>query len=188
MKTFPRRIDGSNGNISSLSDHDLHCCERQFKWKMYPGEELIFCSYFLLSLAKNILKDLSHNYDSCQQRIQLSSSLHRKRFFAASGFLVFWEILRLKVESRILRLMLKTFPISQICDGDSPSTALYFSSCFNIIIDNFLFIFSFFLAQTFCKKPHLACVGCKSCNISFHQHWSQVTYLKENFKRVGCSR
>ena len=130
MKTFPRRIDGSNGNISSLSDHDLHCCERQFKWKMYPGEELIFCSYFLLSLAKNILKDLSHNYDSCQQRIQLSSSLHRKRFFAASGFLVFWEILRLKVESRILRLMLKTFPISQICDGDSPSSSsLYFPSC-----------------------------------------------------------
>ena len=151
-------------------------------------EKLIFCSYFLLSLAKNILKDLSHNYDSCQQRIQLSSSLHRKRFFAASGFLVFWEILRLKVESRILRLMLKTFPISQICDGDSPSSALYFRSVLILLLTISCLYFHFFLAQTFCKKPHLACVGCKSCNISFHQHWSQVTYLKENFKRVGCSR
>ena len=57
------------------------------------------------------------------------------------------KILRLKVESRSLRLMLKSFPISQICDGDSPSC------CTFLVLRRFwqFLVYIFILAQTFCK-------------------------------------
>ena len=48
---------------------------------------------------------------------------------------------------------------------------------------------NYIVAQTCCKSrisAPLLWLCCKSCNISFPKHWSQVTYLKENFKRVGC--
>ena len=107
-------------------------------------EKLTFCSYFLLSsLAKNILKDLSHNYDSCQQRIQLSSSLHRKRFFAASGFLVLRNI---KAKGGIENFEINVENFSHIPDLRRGFSFLFSVLSFfrvNIIIDNFLFIFSY---------------------------------------------
>ena len=106
-------------------------------------EKLTFCSYFLLSsLAKNILKDLSHNYDSCQQRIQLSSSLHRKRFFAASGFLVLRNI---KAKGGIENFEINVENFSHIPDLRRGFSFLFSVLSFrvNIIIDTFLFIFSY---------------------------------------------
>ena len=110
-------------------------------------EKLIFCSYFL-SLAKNILKDLSHNYDSCQQRIQLSSSLHRKRFFAASGFLVLRNI---KAKGGIENFEINVENFSHIPDLRRGFSFL-FSVLFVVLIlllTIFLFIFSFFPRSDF---------------------------------------
>ena len=139
-------------------------------------EKLTFCTYFLLSSLK-IFWRISRTIMTPVNKEFNYLHLSTEKDFLQRVVFLFWEILRLKVESRILRLMLKTFPISQICDGDSPSSSLYFLFSVLILLLTISCLYFHILAQTFCKKPHLACVGCKSCNISFHQHWSQVTYL-----------
>ena len=134
-------MDESNGNISSLSDHDPYCCERK-SIQVKNVSPTLRNGYFLLvlsSFAKNILKDLSHNYDACQQRIQLSSSLARKRFFAASevGFLS-WENIKAKGGIEIFEINVENF--SHIPDLWRGFAFLLYFPRFETI-DNFLFIF-----------------------------------------------
>lgn len=108
-----------NGNIPSLSDHDLYCCEKVNSSEKGIPEKVInpFRTFAELKIFWRIsprtimtLVNKEFNYLHLSQE---KDFLQRRDVFL-------WEIWE-KVESRILRLMLKTFPISQICDGASPS-------------------------------------------------------------------
>ena len=118
-------MDESNGNISSLSDHDLYCCERvNSSEKCIPPRNWDFL-LVLSSLAKNILKALAQLWRLSTKNSIIFISPQKKIFCSERWVFSTGKILRLKVESRSLRLMLKTFPISQICDGDSPSCCTF---------------------------------------------------------------
>lgn len=130
-------MDESNGNISSLSDHDPYCCERRVisSEKCIPEKLRYFVP--VLSFAKNILKDLAQLWRLSTKNSIIFISPQKKIFCSEWWVFSPEKILRLKVESRSLRLMLKTFPISRICDGDSPSCCTFRVE----IIDNFFFKF-----------------------------------------------
>ena len=117
MKTFLWWV--FNGNISSLSDHDLYCCEKvNSSEKCIPGKVInplrtftqlkIFWRISPRTIMTLVNKEFNYLHLS-----QEKDFLQRRDVFL-------WEIWE-KVESRILRLMLKTFPISQICEGSSSS-------------------------------------------------------------------
>ena len=120
----------------SLSDFHLHC-ESHFE-RIYP-RAWILCLYS----AKNILKDLSQLWLLSTKNsiifISLSSEkiLQREAFFGEKG---------LKVESKILRLMLKTFPISQVWDGGYYLFVVYMLRLKNI--DNALDIGRYLFVKT----------------------------------------
>ena len=72
--------------------------------------------------------------------------LSTEKDFLQRVVFLFWEILRLKVESRILRLMLKTFPISQVWDGGYYLFVVYMLRLKNI--DNALDIGRYLFVKT----------------------------------------